>query len=323
MALAEPQTGGCFATRRIGHVNLYITDYELSLRFYREVAGLCEGWVRPKIGGAFLSNGYTHHDIGFIPWGGAIAPESVTEPGLNHLAFEVETEADLVAGYHRAQAAGKDFPRTVDHLVAHSIYSRDPHGFGIEIYADKPVSYKDPEFEKLRRATEPWTPDEIPPSTLRNYPQDPQPRIDENAIFHTRHLSGAVIVSDDFDAAITYYGEAVGLSPIDGGPDQTYVTLGGSARARDLSILRADPENGLTPGFHHMNFAVFDETDLEASIEAAKSAGLAIEREIDHPSRRGAVVADPDGFRVLFHVDRDGVAHDVRDTSADDMVWLL
>ena len=323
MALAEPQTGGCFATRRIGHVNLYITEYGESLRFYREVAGLCDGWVRPKIGGGFLSNGYTHHDIGFIPWGGAIAPESVTAPGLNHLAFEVETEADLVAGYHRAIAAGKDFPRTVDHLVARSIYGRDPHGFGIEIYADNPLSFKEPAFEKLPRATEPWTPDENPPSSVRNYPQDPKPRIDESAIFHTRHLSGAVIVSDNFDAAVDYYTEAVGLTRIDGSPDQAYITLGGFAGARDLTLFRSDPANGLIPGFHHMNFAVFDEADLTASIEAAQAAGITIEHEIDHPSRWGAVIADPDGFKVLFHVDRDAGVRDLGSLPADEAIWLV
>ena len=321
MALAESQASGCFATRRIGHVNLFITDYERSLRFYREVAGLCDGWVRPKIGGAFLNNGYTHHDIGFIPWASSLSGAGVTAPGLNHLAFEVETEADLVAGYHRALAAGKDFPRTVDHLVAYSIYSCDPHGFGIEIYADTTLSFSDPGFNELRRASEPWVPDDKPPSTERNYPQNPQPRVDRNALFHTRHLSGAVIVSPEFDAALDYYTGVAGLDEIGGGRDQAFVTLGGHAGGRDLTVFRADAANGLTPGFHHMSFAVFDEADLAASIDAAERTGITIDHEIDHPTRRGAVVIDPDGFKVLFHVDReDGSFTDV---APSDAIWLV
>ena len=321
MALAESQASGCFATRRIGHVNLFITDYERSLRFYREVAGLCDGSVRPKIGGAFLNNGYTHHDIGFIPWASSLSGAGVTAPGLNHLAFEVETEADLVAGYHRALAAGKDFPRTVDHLVAYSIYSCDPHGFGIEIYADTTLSFSDPGSNELRRASEPWVPDAKPPSTERNYPQNPQPRVDRNALFHTRHLSGAVIVSPEFDAALDYYTGVVGLDEIGGGRDQAFVTLGGHAGGRDLTVFRADAANGLTPGFHHMSFAVFDEADLAASIDAAERTGITIDHEIDHPTRRGAVVIDPDGFKVLFHVDReDGSFTDV---APSDAIWLV
>jgi catechol 2,3-dioxygenase len=316
------ETAGCFAPRRIGHINLFISDYENSLRFYREVAGLCDGWTRPKIGGGFLNNGYTHHDVGFIPWTFSAAGAGVEGPGLNHLAFEVDTEADLVAGFRRAQAAGKDFLRTVDHLVARSIYGRDPHGFGIEIYADNPLSFKDPEFEKLPRATEPWTPGEPPPSTARNYPQDPRPRIDESAVFHTRHLSGAVIVSDDFDTAVDYYTSAVGLSVVGGGHDQASITLGGYDGGHDLALFRADAGNGLVPGFHHMSFAVFDEADLAASI-ATENAGVTIEREIDHPMRRGAVVADPDGFKVLFHVDRNAGPESLGEVAPNEAIWLV
>jgi catechol-2,3-dioxygenase len=207
-------------------------------------------------------------------------------------------------------------------LVARSIYGRDPHGFGIEIYADNPLSFKDPEFEKLPRATEPWTPGEPPPSTARNYPQDPRPRIDESAVFHTRHLSGAVIVSDDFDTAVDYYTSAVGLSVVGGGHDQASITLGGYDGGHDLALFRADAGNGLVPGFHHMSFAVFDEADLAASI-ATENAGVTIEREIDHPMRRGAVVADPDGFKVLFHVDRNAGPESLGEVAPNEAIWLV
>ncbi|MDA0261805.1 MAG: VOC family protein [Proteobacteria bacterium] len=321
MAVAESISGGCFATRRLGHVNLFISDYERSLWFYREVAGLCDGWTRPAIGGGFLNNGFTHHDIGYIPWNVSAAGAGVDKPGLNHLAFEVDSEADLVAGYERGRAAGITFPRTVDHLVAYSIYSRDPHGFGIEIYADTTLSFSDPGFNELRRASEPWVPGEKPPSARRNYPQDPQPRVDKAAIFHARHLAGAVLVSADFDAAVDYYTGVVGLNEIGSGP--AYARLGGYDGSPALTLFRADAANGLTPGFHHMSFAVFDEADLTASIAAAKTAGITIEQEIDHPTRRGAVVTDPDGFKVLFHVDRSADRPDVGGLSPAETIWLV
>ena len=312
-----------FATRRIGHVNIFITEYDRSLAFYREVVGLCDGWTRPKIGGGFLNNGYTHHDIGFIPWSHSIAGKGVDGPGLNHLAFEVETEVDLVAGYQHACVVGKEFPRAVDHLVAYSIYSKDPHGFDIEIYADTPLSFNEPDFLELSRASTDWMPGKLPPSGKRNYPQDPKPRKDENAVFHARHLSGAALVSDAYEAAIDYYEELVGLEKIDGGRDRPHITLGGHDGGRDLSIFRAKPDSGLEPGFHHMSFSVFDEDDLAASIDAASKSGITIDRTIDHSVRRGAVVSDPDGFQILFHVDREDGPRDLGSVAPDEAIWLV
>jgi catechol 2,3-dioxygenase len=67
MGNGETTSRGRFRPRRLGHVNLYIGKYEPSLHFYREIAGLGDGWTRPAIGGGFLNNGASHHDIGFIP----------------------------------------------------------------------------------------------------------------------------------------------------------------------------------------------------------------------------------------------------------------
>ena len=120
-----------------------------------------------------------------------------------------------------------------------------------------------------------------------------------------------------------YYTTAVGLSVVRGGRDQACVTLGGHSGGHDLSLVRADAADALTPGFHHMSFAVFDEADLAASTEAAKNAGLTIEREIDHTTRRGAVVADPDGFKVLFHVDRDTDTGGLVDLPPNEAIWLV
>ena len=85
------------------------------MRFYNSVVGLEESYRRPAIKAGFLGNGNTHHDIGMVE---VTSPLSRTdEPGLNHLAFELENEVDLVAGYQKAVAAGIEFPRTVDHDI--------------------------------------------------------------------------------------------------------------------------------------------------------------------------------------------------------------
>jgi catechol 2,3-dioxygenase len=311
-------SGGWFHPRRLGHVNLYISEYERSLRFYREIVGLGDGWTRPAIGGGFLNNGATHHDIGFIPWNSPITRKAASGPGLNHLGFELETEAEMLADYRAALAAGVTFHATVDHLVARSIYSWDPDGFGIEIYVDTEISYKQPDFLSLRRATGDWQPGKTPPSTERRYVLDHKPMRYENALFHATKVTGVVLVTDRFEADWDYYTTLVGLRPVFGGRSDAAASLGGSCGGRDVTLLRAG--DGLAPGFHHMHFAVFDEADLDSSIARAADFGLAIERPIDDPARAGAFVRDPDGNGVLFYADRRPGAPAER--APRDVLWL-
>jgi catechol 2,3-dioxygenase len=313
---------GHFRPRRLGHVNLYISQYEASLRFYREIAGLGDGWTRPAIGGAFLNNGASHHDIGFIPWNSPVTRKRATGPGLNHLGFELESEVALVESYREALNAGVKFQATVDHLVARSVYSWDPDGHGIELYADTDVSYKQPDFLELRRASGDWVPGKTLPSPERRYVVDHQPRRYENALFHAKKLTGAVIVTAALEAAYDYYTELVGLAPIAGGRAGPFAALSGVCGGRDVTLFRAG--NGRDPGFHHMHFAVFDEADLAHSVARAAQFGITVDRQIDHPLRRGVVVHDPDGARVLFYVDRQPMAvGTLNAVSEEDALWLV
>ena len=72
--------------------------------FYINVVGLDEAYRRPQVQAGFLSNGNTHHDIGMVQSDGPLGHGRSV--GLNHIAFELETEVDLVNGYERAIAAG-------------------------------------------------------------------------------------------------------------------------------------------------------------------------------------------------------------------------
>lgn len=311
---------GWFRPRRIGHANLYISDYHRSLGFYRDVAGLGGGWLRPGIGGAFLNNGATHHDIGFIPWNSTITRSPATGPGLNHLGFELENETEMMDSYRAALAGGVKFHATVDHLVARSVYSFDPHGFGTEIYVDTEISYKQPDFLTLKRASAVWEPGMTPPSPVPHYVKEPHPMKYELALFHAQRISGVVLVTDRFEAAWDYYTGLVGLRPLVGTQESAVACLGGTCGGHDVTLIRAG--EGRTPGFHHLHFPVFDEADLENSLARAAAAGIAIERRIDHPLRVGAFVRDPDGMGVLFYVDRRPGDTSLAQMSPDEALWL-
>ena len=125
-----------FRARRITHVNVFTDNLDATMEFYTGVCGIQEAYRTPATGGGFVSNGNTHHDMGFLDIKGALgfrAPNG--KPGLYHLGFEVERETDLVSGYRRATANNVEL-RAVDHDITHSLYSLAPNGFTSEIYAD-------------------------------------------------------------------------------------------------------------------------------------------------------------------------------------------
>ena len=122
--LAQPQSweGIKFGPRRLAHGNFFVRDVEASLDFYQRVCGLTLVFREPGIQAVFLSNGNSHHDVALM---GVSAEARVgrdgqvqvprgrgTLPGLNHLGFEMATEAPagrgVPAGGHRRPAAAPD-----------------------------------------------------------------------------------------------------------------------------------------------------------------------------------------------------------------------
>lgn len=73
--------------------------------------------------------------IAFFDLGDNVAPlpSPNTPSWVNHLALEVETEAELVAFKDRLQAAGQEVLGITDHHIIESIYFFDPNGIRLEI----------------------------------------------------------------------------------------------------------------------------------------------------------------------------------------------
>ena len=75
----------------------------------KSVVGFEEVYRQPDNQASFLSNGNTYHDLALTDIRSKYAAKD-QKPGIWHLAFELETEADMVDGYNRAKAGGVDFP---------------------------------------------------------------------------------------------------------------------------------------------------------------------------------------------------------------------
>ncbi len=314
-----PETQTFFRPRRLGHVNLVVDDVDRSMDFYMEVVGLEEAYRRPKVKAGFLSNGNTHHDIGLVESDGPLGQGRPA--GLNHTAFELETEVELVADYDRAIAAGIEFDRTSDHDIAHAVYGCDADGNQYEVYADVIRDWRQARHGIVTKPKPDWTPGSTPPNGEKNYHRDPEIRRVEDAIFHPLRTTHAVLVLENFERAFETYRTVVGLSPLIGDADSDFAVLGGTVGERDIGLFRA--RRGRAPGLHHVGLRVWSETDLENSLKRLAEAGHEIEAAFDHPARRGVYIKDPDGIRLQFYVDRDSSAGTLRHCDEETALYLV
>ena len=181
MSAANP----VFRPRQLGHVNLFVDDLDLSTRFYNSVCGLALEFRELGLKASFLGTGNTPHDVGMIETtkgkdrygkdGHLQLPKEVgAQVGLNHIAWEIENEAELVEGYKRAHARGVPIRRLADHQVAHSIYMSDPDGNLVEFYVDTVRDWRHLLHGDLDLITSVWNPEEGEPfSDARYDPKSP------------------------------------------------------------------------------------------------------------------------------------------------------
>ena len=297
-----------------------MSDYERAFDFYHQVAGFHEVYRQPDNMASFVSNGNTYHDLGLTDVRSHYGVKD-QGPGLWHVAFEVETEVDLVDGYRRAVDAGIEFAFTMDHDAAHSVYKHDPDGNLVELYADVVKDWWTVRQGIIVKRKPEWIPGVTsPPNRERNYPQDPEIRIVENAIFHPKRASHTGLVAADFETMFDYYTRVIGLEARLGDRAAAFAVLSGTIGTCDITLFRRRGE--LIPGLHHVGFPVWDETDLERAVEALGATGVAIEREIDHPARRSVCIKDPDGLRLQFYVDREWEPEVIATVSVEDAPYL-
>lgn len=120
---------------RLNHAVLYVRDVARTREFYESVLGFRTlVWV-PGRAAFFRAPGSTNdHDLGTfqIGSGAGPSPAGVSTVGLYHLAWEVDTLAELarIRGLlvEREALAGES-----DHLTTKALYAKDPDGIEFEV----------------------------------------------------------------------------------------------------------------------------------------------------------------------------------------------
>jgi glyoxylase I family protein len=129
--------------RGIHHVDLAVTDVEVSLAFYLALLGPL-GWAEearyPSYRGTeevvYLADPESRTMLGLRPAdGGAHRYYGV---GIEHLAFEVDSRAEVDAAYERSLSRGDTihFPPEEDRDVEsyYAVFVFDPDGIRIEVF---------------------------------------------------------------------------------------------------------------------------------------------------------------------------------------------
>jgi catechol 2,3-dioxygenase-like lactoylglutathione lyase family enzyme len=122
---------------RLNHAVLFVRSVERSVAFYRDTLGFEPVAELANLpGAAFLrAGGSTNdHDLGLFEIGSAAAASQAGRGrvGLYHLAWEVDTLAELEATAQRLAAAGA-LAGASDHGSTKSLYAHDPDGLEFEV----------------------------------------------------------------------------------------------------------------------------------------------------------------------------------------------
>jgi catechol 2,3-dioxygenase len=304
-----------FRSRRLGHVNLFVDDMARSTSFYNRVCGLAVEFTELGLKANFLGTGNTPHDVGVIETTKGvdrygrdghlqIPAEVAAQVGLNHLAWEVDNEAELVAGYRRARDRGVDVKRLADHQIAHSIYLPDPDGNMNEFYVDTVRDWRSVLHGEMDLITTVWRPDAARATAEACYDPDPEIRHVAAAPFHPRRLTHAVLETHQVDRLETFYRDIAGLEPVFRAPGGDLVLLRAAHRGYRYHLAVVAAGSGAEAGLHHYGLELADEAALGVALRAARDRGLAIEREVETAAKRGVFVRDPDGFRVELYAAR-------------------
>ena len=301
-----------FRPRRLGHVNLWVDDLDTSERFYSQVCGLNVEFTEPDLIATFLGTGHTPHDLGMIQKTNGVdrygkdgllqLPGTIgLTVGLNHLAWELENEADLVEAFRHLKEDQIDTDLTVDHQVAHSVYIFDPDGNYNEFYCDTVKDWRNVLNGPMELLTSYWDPLQAEGFTEGRYEAHPVLKTVEGAPVQPWRLTHATLQTTDVARLVDFYTRIGGLHVV--AEEAGVVYLAADLDNYDYNLVIVPHEQ---PAYHHASFQLKDESVLAGAKAALIKAGVDIVEETDLPWKQSIFLRDPDGMLSEWYVARSG-----------------
>ncbi|EIZ78331.1 Biphenyl-2,3-diol 1,2-dioxygenase [Novosphingobium sp. Rr 2-17] len=120
----------------IGHIGLYVTDFDRMLAFYQQVFGFAVTYIarNDKRSIVFLTADPTSHHQLVLVTGRPDADQHL----VNQVSFRLKTLAELRRVYKHLVDMGVGGLEPLTHGIAWSVYFPDPDGNRVEAYVDTP-----------------------------------------------------------------------------------------------------------------------------------------------------------------------------------------
>ncbi|HEX4704804.1 MAG TPA: VOC family protein [Pseudonocardiaceae bacterium] len=121
--------------QRLNHAVLYVRDVPVSAGFYRDVLGFrTVASIGDRAEFLQAAGSTNDHDLGLFAVGAQAAdsPAGQTSVGLYHLAWEVDTLAELHRIADRLLEVGA-LVGSSDHGTTKALYAKDPNGIEFEV----------------------------------------------------------------------------------------------------------------------------------------------------------------------------------------------
>jgi catechol 2,3-dioxygenase len=319
-----------YRPRRLGHVNMFVTDLWRSMDFYKSICGLDENARETSSGSGFLSNGNTHHDVGLCAIerfkrylsnkGITRLPNHMDQPGLYHFGWEMGSEKHLVDAYRRALAAGLT-PRVTDAATGRSNYLMDPDGFSHQFYADTEIDWRKVYIggETILHSNPPWDPLATEPSAEPKFVE--RPRISRNPLspIHQQRVTHGTMIVADIDASRRFYADICGFDIVGASRDGKAIQFASDASDRVVTIV----ETGEAPRMHHASFLLDPADDPAATVETLKRLEIDVVAHRREGHKESIFLRDPDGLLLEFYQPRDGRLDWEKSTVDADLPWLV
>lgn len=316
-----------FRPRKLGHANLYVGEIERSMTFYTRICGFEEVFREHQIKAGFVSNGTRHHDLGMVDIsrrkligrdGEELGDRNVpSSPGLNHLAFEIETEKELVASFKKVEKTDAHIVMTLDHGLAKSVYMTEPSGMEVEFYSDAIDDWRGFFNDALRRnamVTGLWEPGKEAPSEHSYFDEASEVRVVRDAALNPISIVHATMSVANYEDSLKFQRDIGGFAVV-AQSDDVAVLKGYRQPRQDLVLVRSKQNDGAK--IHHLTFALPTSEHVQKGKARLSKAGVAVVRELDTDRKSSIFIHDPDGLLLEFaHYKVNGPIAAVR--SADD-----
>jgi catechol-2,3-dioxygenase len=175
------------SVKRLNHAVLYVRNVQRSVEFYEQALGFRVVSAFP--GAAFLQvpDSHNDHDLGLFEIGPDAGPNPAgrTTVGLYHLAWEVETLAELQDVGQRLGRMGA-LVGASDHGTTKALYAKDPDDIEFEVSWLVPAELIDDAVEQAKATTRPL---DLPGEIARYGADRPGLR---SVIYDTESQSGTV-----------------------------------------------------------------------------------------------------------------------------------